>query len=437
MALHSNRVNPIKSLVRFIIKWLFLTAAVISILILARYYFLRKHEDAEQSGMRQIVAEAKALTKEGQYDKALVAYNKIIKRDPSNLDVLNMLGILSAQTGDTEKAFEYFQRALKASPLSEKTYYNMGNLYLSQKKADKAIYCYKRSIDLKKDYLPPHLMLAKIYGITGEKSEALKEYREMARIDREQQDLLAADMKAGSPDQVRYKKYLEGRAFFNEGFILEQEGNYDKAFDKYSMAMEAVPDFALAYFRRGLVLFRLDHRKEAEADLRQALKLKPDMRLIEGALGDMLFRSGETDQARDIFQRLASDFPKNLLIKDYLGGIYLTEQNFAAAERVYKEALEIDSNYSRAHEGLGNACLNLNRLDEAEVHYRKAISLSPQAPDPYYNLACLYSRKGDQQVSMKWLTESLKKGFKDIELIKTDPDLKKLRETEIFKEANL
>ena len=72
------------------------------------------------------------------------------------------------------------------------------------------------------------------------------------------------------------------------------------------------------------------------------------------------------------------------------------------------------------------------RYEEAEELLKKCIEISPDEPEAYYNMACLYSIKGKAEESFKWLSESIEKGFQDLDHINSDPDLENLRKDPVF-----
>jgi tetratricopeptide (TPR) repeat protein len=60
----------------------------------------------------------------------------------------------------------------------------------------------------------------------------------------------------------------------------------------------------------------------------------------------------------------------------------------------YNKALELDPNYSEAHYNLANALLRLGRTDEAVAHYEKALELNPNNTPAHYNLAAVLVQSG-------------------------------------------
>ncbi len=65
-----------------------------------------------------------------------------------------------------------------------------------------------------------------------------------------------------------------------------------------------------------------------------------------------------------------------------------------------------------ARNNLAAAHIELGNLDSAEVQLKKAISLDPQFPIPYHNLASLQAGRGAEAEAERLLTVAAEKGFK-------------------------
>ncbi|MEW6327044.1 MAG: tetratricopeptide repeat protein [Thermodesulfobacteriota bacterium] len=77
-----------------------------------------------------------------------------------------------------------------------------------------------------------------------------------------------------------------------------------------------------------------------------------------------------------------------------LGVSYENKEEYALAEREYREALKKKKDFFNAQFNIGNLYLKMGRKNEAEDAYQKAITLDPAQPDAYNNLACLYLQNG-------------------------------------------
>jgi len=420
------------------IRALLFTSAILTVALFILFTLRQAQERTREANVKSVVQqysrEALSHLKEGKIGEARESYKKATEIEPSSYNTYLMLGILDAGQGNFEKAQKSLETAIRLNPISEKAYYNLGNAYLCGGKLDQAIMNYRKSISLNEDYIAPRLMLALIYDALGRKTEAIDYYKGIARLENERQRMVLMDQSLPQDLRTRYQAQYDAATVFNEGFIAEKEGDDARAFHDYTRALTLNPECAGAYFRRGLIYYRKRDYSRAEKDIARALEINPRIMIAEGALGDLLLRQGRVGESRKIFERLAAAYPKNIVVKDYLGGLLMKEGHYEEAARIYRTIITLTPDYSHAHEGLGIACLNLRRYDEAEQSLRKAVSLSPAAPAPYYNLACLFSRRGNTKESLKYLKEALARGFDDRGLIRNDPDLDALRKDKAFSE---
>jgi len=77
--------------------------------------------------------------------------------------------------------------------------------------------------------------------------------------------------------------------------------------------------------------------------------------------------------------------------------------------------------------------LQARSLEEAIRLYKRILQLVPDDYVALYNLACAYSLLGDKLAATRYLLRAWDAGFRDIEHIRNDPDLKNIRDTDIFK----
>ena len=102
-------------------------------------------------------------------------------------------------------------------------------------------------------------------------------------------------------------------------------------------------------------------------------------------------------------------------------------ENLEEAEALYRRAIGADPKNLSALNNLGVICMSQNRDREAIDIFTRLIDMKGDWADPYYNLACLYSRQGDVPKSLwnlkvaLWMNRELK-GW-----AQNDPDLEPLR----------
>lgn len=97
-----------------------------------------------------------------------------------------------------------------------------------------------------------------------------------------------------------------------------------------------------------------------------------------------------------------------------------------------KAVLTSRPNTVEALEILGHALTRLGQHKQALIVDKKIVRLYPDNPVAFYNLACSYSNLGEVDLAFKALKKAILLGYDDIDHMKKDPDLKKLRKDKRF-----
>jgi tetratricopeptide (TPR) repeat protein len=79
-----------------------------------------------------------AYDKEGQYDQAILDYNKALKINPRYAEAYNNRGVIYRKKGQFDRAISDYNKALEINPRFAESYYGRGVCYYSQKQYDKS-----------------------------------------------------------------------------------------------------------------------------------------------------------------------------------------------------------------------------------------------------------------------------------------------------------
>jgi tetratricopeptide (TPR) repeat protein len=111
-----------------------------------------------------------------RYDEAITLFQSILRRSPTDINLLGQLGSIYAQNAEQQKAMETWERAVAVDPAKETTYRFIGSWVVQSRLFDYAITLYKRGRTACGD---PQLFTSDIgylYGIMLNYAEATKEY---------------------------------------------------------------------------------------------------------------------------------------------------------------------------------------------------------------------------------------------------------------------
>ena len=87
-----------------------------------------------------------AYEMKGLRDRAFESFEKALKADNNNGEYLNNLGFLYFKNGDTDKAVKYLKRAVKVAPQTQRYWNNLGLVQAQRAKFDEAYDCFVRAV---------------------------------------------------------------------------------------------------------------------------------------------------------------------------------------------------------------------------------------------------------------------------------------------------
>jgi predicted O-linked N-acetylglucosamine transferase (SPINDLY family) len=117
-----------------------------------------------------------------------------------------------------------------------------------------------------------------------------------------------------------------------------------------------------------------------------------DAALLDRALE--LSRAGQLDDAAAIYMRLLADNPNHADAKHLLGLVFFRKNDFDAAIRLIRDAIERDPENPIYHGNLGNVFKDANRLTDAVAEYRRALQLDPGYAEIHNNLGYVLQVSG-------------------------------------------
>ena len=91
-----------------------------------------------------------------------------------------------------------------------------------------------------------------------------------------------------------------------------------------------------------------------------------------------------------------------------------------------------DPNYVDALQILGDHYTQRGCINEGLKVDERLARLEPENPLVFYNLACSYSLSGEMDQAAKALEKALQLGYRDLDWLAKDPDLKPLRSHAVF-----
>src|SRR5262249_33292637 len=151
---------------------------------------------------------------------------------------------------------------------------------------------------------------------------------------------------------------------------------------------------------RGTVYHNDQNPQRAVAAFERVLQLDPELsampasrKLFWNQLADDLIECGRIEDAGRYLDRALAAGPNAELI-DLIGYTHFLRGDLEAAERLYRQAAEMDATLYRPHLNLAKLALQQRRQDEALQQLDQARQLAPRRYGVLYSLALLYKQLG-------------------------------------------
>ena len=116
------------------------------------------------------------------------------------------------------------------------------------------------------------------------------------------------------------------------------------------------------------------------------------------------------------------------------GNKFLKQNKIEDAIKNYKMALHHNKYFEEAYINLSTAYLNKKSFKLSLKTLKTLESINPKHPLLHYNFSCYYSLLGNIPKGIESLKQAILHGFKNHHILKTDPDIKNLRQNPQFRE---
>jgi serine/threonine-protein kinase len=279
-------------------------------------------------------------TGSSQADSRINIALEALNIDPSFGEAYQVLGNAYKEKGEYNKAFDYFTKAIEATPTLAYAYY--GRACIS-------------------------------YYIRNKKQPALEDLKMVIQLDP--------------------KGYI---GFFAKGLIEQDDGLYDQAIQDYTSAIELNKADTEGYCGRGSVGYKLGNYDGALADYNEAIRLDPASAYAYNCRGLTWHQKGDIKQA-------LADYDKALQLTPDYAGVYVNRAILYREQCILAQALDdinqaikIEPDNADAYNARGTIYTDLQRTEDAIKDYDAAISIDPNCIEAYVNRGNAYNTAAEE-----------------------------------------
>ncbi len=191
---------------------------------------------------------------------------------------------------------------------------------------------------------------------------------------------------------------LRAEDYFASGVQKEKREDYQGAFTDYNRAIQLNPNYAVAYFNRGLLkLTKLDYTKEALQgvlnDINRVIQIDRKFVYIYDLRALVKYKLNDTQGALDDTNRAIQISPDFAPTYNLRGSLKSQLKNHQGALNDINRAIQIDPNYATAYSNRGSVKSSMNDIRGALADFNYAIQLDPNCAEAYISRGVLKKYK--------------------------------------------
>ncbi len=201
---------------------------------------------------------------------------------------------------------------------------------------------------------------------------------------------------------------------FNVGGWYLYNIDWDRAYEKFSEAIELDPNFALAYGMRARTSAFLGNGEDLVDDLDIAVSMSLNATEDEASLINALALS-VTDGTNDVFNKtveeLAAKYPDDSMLAFETIFATMTSIGSDAVIEKANALLAKDPDMTPAYNMLGYAYMDKGDLDNAGKALQSQVRLASGMANPYDSMGDYYLAVGDNELALKYFEQSASMGL--------------------------
>jgi tetratricopeptide (TPR) repeat protein len=393
------------------------------------------------------------------YSKAIEQYEEALKIDRNNPEAPLYLGAVYAEQKQYDKAVKFFESLVKNEDYSTPylAYYYIGRVRMEQegvgaKKAAEA--AFKKSLELKPNYVESVLVLGSLYVKMNQEDKALQFYKTFQReqgphprvaevlsqmyLEREQYDLAYEQLEVlegNSDDSLNIKVRM--------ALILIEQKKYNVAIEKLVEILKQVPESDKIQFYLAAIYEETEQKEKAveyfskiapestffaeatvhstyllksEKKIEEALKVaenaylnRKDLPQMYAVYASLLDEKKAYKKASEVLKSGLEKFPDQVQLKFFMGTI---QDRLGDKEQVIyqmKQVVEMDPNHVQGLNYLAFTYADSGKnLEEAEGLVRRALEIEPHDGYILDTLGWVLFKRGQFDESIRVLETAYK-----------------------------
>jgi tetratricopeptide (TPR) repeat protein len=301
------------------------------------------------------LALARLLISEKRYDDARGQFDRLLKDNPDNPEVIYPVAMLALQHGDTTTGRKQLEHLLSTEFSDKSTiHFFLGQLDQEQKQTDDALAHYHQ-VTTGEQYIPARSRTAQILVQQGKINEA--------------RDVLHNTRSSSNAERTQL--------ILTESQLLREANRQNDAYIVLEAALTSQPDNLELLYETALTAERIGKPEQLDKHLKHLLELKPDHAHALNALGySWTERNIRLPEALALIARALSLSPEDPFIMDSMGWVLFRQGKLPEALQTLENAYKLKADPEIAAH-LGEVLWVSNRKDDARRLLTDAAKANP------------------------------------------------------------
>ena len=317
----------------------------------AKDLFLRLENEHKADALSHFV-EGLAFEENGEMDKALSAYRKVLDVDPGQAELASRVATILARQEEFPQAIDILKDAIKANPNATEPLLELAFIYAKYlRRPDQALEYVNRAITLDPQNIDAYERLCEIALAAGDEKKALQSLDRAAslksanptfwtRLGKLYASIVFKPDRSPKPEEIRrvneiFKKAVEYAG--DDVSVLKDLADYyastqqiSEAIPLYLRLLELEPEDSNSREKLATGFVLTNQREKAIQMLEEIIKQHPEKYqpydLLAGLLDDSartLEREKKIEQAKGVFAKAAANYEQSLVVNPDRASPYL------------------------------------------------------------------------------------------------------------------
>lgn len=369
--------------------------------------------------INQLLKQVEENVAENQYEQSVETLNQVLSIDPHNYTAHHYLILVYTHLQDYDQAFEHYTQARDLFVFDFNLYLDASKIFIHQEDYHKAIellttalhlnpsnahlysllgYCYKEiedyhnaasaleiAIRINPNHIGFYLDLSMVYSESGYKQKSV--------------DLLQAAYQTLDSDY---------RLFYYLAYYLHQMDKDEQALEWIDRGNEELGNHPMLYLLAGDIYYSRHEFNRAMDNVLDAYQLSPQAPSILFSLARLYYILQDYEAALRVFQYLATFDDYHFIALNYIGMIYLFNENYDQAIHSFQSILESDEEAQTGYINLGWTYHLMGDNLTALNYFMECYRRNPKDPNTLSNLGLVHIYLQNYDLAFYFLQETIK-----------------------------